>query len=152
MKRLADIKRLPDIIEIRKLGKAVISEAPMFAELLAYYGADAARCFRSAADQPDYQNQRIDIPAQIADFLAAMMLALSPLPRGRPPKKSTLQARQVMRFFGWSQREAARVIANYTGEGAEALRLRLVARSKTRSRKPRSPKPGSPKPRSSKPR
>ena len=44
MKRLADIKRLPDIIEIRKLGKAVISEAPMFAELLAYHGADAARC------------------------------------------------------------------------------------------------------------
>ena len=146
------MKRLPDIIEIRRLGKVLISEAPTFAELLAHYGADAARCLEEPGDLSDYRKRTIAIPNEIADHLAAMMLALSPLPQGRPPKKSTLPARQAMRFFGWSQREAARVVANYTGEGAEALRLRLVARSKTRSRKPRSPKPGPPKPRSNKPR
>jgi hypothetical protein len=140
------MKKLPDIVEIRKLGKFLISEAPMLAELLAQFGADPSRCLEPD-HHSDYHRQKISIPAQIADFLALMMLALSKRPRGRPPKKSTLQARQAMRFFGWSQRRAAGVIANYTGEGREAIRGRLVARSKNRSRKRRSPKPASLKPR-----
>jgi hypothetical protein len=136
-------------MQLREKGKWVKGKAPTFGTMLVHCGAEPTRLLEP---EFEYGGQMVSVPAQAADYMAALLLYLTPRSRGRPSKKSTLEARQAMELFGWPQRTAARVIAKYAGEPAEAIRKRLVARSKARPRKNPSRKPGSRRPRSNKPR
>ena len=127
-------------VQLREKGKWVEGKALVLAELLLKYGAEPTRLLEP---EFNYSGQMVRIPAEAADYLVALLLHVTPRPRGRPPKDSTLYAR-ILTNAGMPQRKAARLTAKNTGESADNLRKRLV----TRSRKTPSPKPQSPKPRS----
>jgi hypothetical protein len=121
--------------KIRELGEMMQHEAPQLAKRLMECGADATSFYWPAGAQEFRYQHEICIPAAIADYLLAVMLSLSPRPRGRPAKKSTQAARVLAEMY--SQRKAARTIAATTGENPEIVRVRLVTRKKKRPRKPR---------------
>jgi hypothetical protein len=141
-------------MQLREKGKWVKGKAMTLGTMLLDHGAEPTRLLEPNFD---YGGRMVSIPTEALDYMVALLLYVTPRPRGRTPKESTLNAR-ILTDAGMSQRKAARLTANITGESADNLRKRLGTPSKVRPRKtpshktPSSPKPRSPGPRSNKPR
>ena len=133
------MKNRDELEQLREIGKWVKSKAATLGTMLVHYGAEPTRLLEP---EFEYGGQRVSIPAEAADCMVALLLYLTPGSRGRPPRASTSYARFLV-DLGASQRTAAHIVAKYTGESPGNIRPRLVARSKSRSRKPQSRKPGS---------
>ena len=129
-------------MQLREKGKWVKGKALTLGKMLLDHGAEPTRLLEPNFD---YGGRMVSIPAEALDYMVALLLYVTPRPRGRTPKELTLYAR-ILTDAGMTQRKAARLTANNTGESDDNLRKRLVTRSKVRPRKTPSPKPRSPKP------
>jgi hypothetical protein len=99
------------IRNIRDYGEWVRGAAGDLALRLEEYGADANRYILTNNHRGD--NDVITIPAALADVLHAVLLSLVPGTRGRPPKRSTTEARKLLEVK-FSKRDASRLLASVT--------------------------------------
>ena len=87
-------------MQLREKGKWVKGKALTLAKLLVKHGAEPTRLLEP---EFDYSGQMVRIPAEAADYMVALLLYVTPRPRGGPPKQSTLYAR-ILTAAGMPQR------------------------------------------------
>jgi hypothetical protein len=116
------IKHMSDPRELRALGAALKPNAHKLAERLLNIAAE-----RNEGDP-------VPIPPSLLSEVVVLLLALSGSRRGRPPKETTLQLRQLLAEVG-TKLGAARATSVKTGEPVHNLRRRLRS-------KPSKPKRG----------
>jgi hypothetical protein len=122
-KRRIDDKPTMDL-DLHDFGEVMQERAEVLARRLEACGADASR-YLWPCPSPDQRRagEVIEIPARLADLLHAVMLSLVPRPKGRPPKRSTMQARELVKA-GRTKRDISRLLAS-ANDSSENIRAAL---------------------------